>query len=83
MNGEARLETLFGLIFGSCVAGFGFIMAVYAEINSNRVFGIDQRNTQQIIKQAQKDASGWSNVGNFRVKNQRGRKDTIDKKTNQ
>lgn len=80
MNGESKIETLNGWVFASGVAGFGLLMAVYADINKFNIFGIDQRNTQQIIKEAKKDASGWSNAGNYRVKNQRERKSTTGNK---
>lgn len=81
MNGESRQATLKGLLFASGAVAFGLFLVIFAEVNTTTVFGIDHRNTQQIIKEAKKDASGWSNAGKFRVKNQIGGKNSKQKKS--
>lgn len=71
MNGEARIETLYALTFVLGATFFGFICAVFADFKIDKIFGVDGRNTMQIINKAKKESSGWSNTGNYRVKNQR------------
>lgn len=71
MNDEARIETLYALIFTLGATFLGFIFAIIADFNTIKTFGVDRRNTMQIIKRAKQESTEWSNNGNYTVKNQR------------
>jgi hypothetical protein len=58
MNGERKIQTLYALTICIFVAALSNLLVSYSDWNRDRLFGIDSRNTLQIVKRLTRDERG-------------------------